>query len=63
MKIPLGDIIRKLAPPGSIVAKIFQWTKGIVIRRGDVEIHLNERDTIGGRGSDLDKPHRPGPIR
>ena len=65
MKIPLGDIVRALAKPGSWLAKAFGRTKGISIELGDHEIKLNEGARPAKRGtSTLDRnPSRPAPPR
>lgn len=61
MKIPVGDFLRSL---GDRLPKwlqtVLQYTKGIVIRKGTIEIGLDERPTLPRGGSDLDRPHRPG---
>jgi hypothetical protein len=61
VKIPLGDIIRAIAKPGSWLAKIFSRTKGVSLGIGGHEVQLDERHGVPGSGeSPLDRPHRPG---
>lgn len=60
MKIPLGDILRKLLPSW----KWLNVLKGISIKRGDTEILLNDRGgfNTGAGETDFDRtPHKPGP--
>jgi len=65
MRLPLGDIIRALAKPGSWLGRIFSKTKGISIDLGDHEIKLNEGAGPAKPGeSRFDStPHRPAPPR
>ncbi len=61
MKIPVGDFLRGLGDrlPGWL-RTVLQYTKGIVIRKGNIEIGLNEDHRIGKPKTPFDKPHRPG---
>lgn len=60
MRFPLGDLVRAIAKPGSWLARVFSWTRGISVKVGDHEIGLDQNHGPAGRGADLDKPHRPG---
>ena len=60
MKFPLGDLVRALAKPGSWLARIFGWTKGITVRVGGHDVALDENHSMGGTPSPFDKPHEPG---
>lgn len=61
MKIPLGDFLRGLGDKvPSWLRTVLQFTKGISIRRGGIEVGLNEDHTLGGSNKPFDKPHQPG---
>jgi hypothetical protein len=61
MKIPVGDFLRGMKGLPGWLKTVLQFTKGIVIKRGNIEIGLNERNTMGGRNdTPFDKPHQPG---
>jgi len=58
--IPVGDFLRGLGDKlPKWLQTVLQYTKGIVIKRGDIEIGLNEDHHIGGN-KPFNKPHRPG---
>jgi hypothetical protein len=60
MDIRVGDFLRSMVAPHTILGKILKWTKGISIRKGSTTIHLNERHTMPRGRDKFNKPHRPG---
>lgn len=61
MKIPLGDFLRGLGDKlPSWLQTVLKFTKGISIRRGGIEVGLNQDHTLGGSNKPFDKPHQPG---
>ena len=60
-RIPVGDLLRGLGDKlPSWLRKVLEFTKGITIKRGNLEIGLNEDHRIGGGKKPFNKPHRPG---
>lgn len=53
MKFPLGDILRALLP-----WKWLKFGKGISIKKGDIEIQLDEKHGLGTKPKPFNKPHR-----
>jgi hypothetical protein len=58
--IPVGDFLRGLGDKlPKWLRTVLQFTKGMSIRRGGIEIGLNKDHTIDG-DKPFNKPHLPG---
>lgn len=66
MKFPLGDFLRSLVAPDSVLGKILGALKGSRVKLGDHDILLNEghegaRPAKPGESRFDSTPHRPAP--